>query len=1020
MVASYSSGLVALSVLIAILASYTALDLASRIAQSAGRATYYWLFGGAFSMGVGIWSMHFIGMLAFSLPIPLAYDVPITLASVLPAVAASGLALFNFSRRTVNLRTLSVSAVLMGGGIVAMHYTGMAAMRMQPPIRYDPALFSLSVVIAIVASAAALWIARFFLSAGLKAKEIGGKMGSAVVMGFAIAGMHYTGMAAANFAPDSVCLATQLGVDDNALGILVATATLVILVVTLMLSIFDARLAGQAQGMLAQLAAGNKELQESEYRLALALEASGLAVWDYDLVTGDVRLSRHWWPILGYEPSDVPLRIEAWEKLTHPDDVGLLKAKLAMHLKGAVPTLDAEYRMLAKSGEWRWIRTVGRVVERDAAGRALRATGTHGDITLRKEQEGRIARLSRIHALLSGVNSAIARIRDRGELLNEACRIAVEHGRFGFAWVGALDPATLDVTPATWAGEGSDALSRIKLSASNDTPQGQGKVGQAIRERRPVFSNDIGAEAGAGGPRREEALRLGFRSVIALPLFEGDTVAGSLAMYAKEPNFFNEEEVKLLTELARDISYALDHIAKEEKLNYLAYYDALTGAANRDLLNDRLAQALAQAHRSGEIVAVALLDLDQFKLVNESLGHEVGDQLLRMTAVRLRSCVRDSDTLARFAGDQFVLVLPGQTEALSASKVVTRISEAISTAPQIVEILQRALSSIAEPMTAGDRELRLTCSIGVSLYPQDGQDGEALLRNAGAALSRAKQLGRKNFQFYTAELNARIEERLSLRSSLRGALERDEFVLYYQPKTNLQTGQVSGAEALLRWNKPGEGMVSPGEIIPVLEETGLIIDVGRWAMEKAASEYRQWQAAHPQPPRIAVNVSQLQLAQKDFAAVVESILRDNECGSIGLDIEITESLIMQDLDATIPKLRAIREMGVKIAIDDFGTGYSSLSQLAKLPVDTLKIDQVFIRNMETSPDGMTIVTTIISLAHSLGLKVVAEGVETEGQNKILRLLKCNEIQGYLVSPPLPAERFKEWWDQFPAKQPARR
>jgi diguanylate cyclase (GGDEF)-like protein/PAS domain S-box-containing protein len=756
-------------------------------------------------------------------------------------------------------------------------------------------------------------------------------------------------------------------------------------------------------------------LKESEYRLDLALDASGLAVWDYDFVTGEVRLSRHWWPILGYAPDQVPMRIEAWEKLTHPEDLVRLKSALAAHLKGITSILDAEYRMRSKSGEWRWIRTVGRVVERDTAGRALRGTGTHGDVTLRKEQEQKIERLTRIQQVLSGINSAIVRIRHRDELFKEACRIAAEHGGFGIAWVSKFDPATMDVTPVAWAGIDAVGYEQLKTTARADVPRGHGVVGRAIRQREPVACNDMAAEPDVGSEQRREALRRGYRSDIALPLFEEGAVVGTLTLYAKEPNFFTEDEIKLLAELAGDVSFALDFTAKEEKLSYLAFYDALTGTANRTLLNDRLAQTLVQAHRYGHIVAVVALNLDHFKLVNDSLGHGAGDELLKRCVARIRLCVRESDTVARLGGDEFVLVLPGQSHASGTYRVVNRVAEAVSAAPEITETLQRVLKSISEPMIVSERELNLTCSMGVSLYPQDGKDAEMLLRNAGAALSRAKQLGRKNYQFYTTELNARIAERLSLHSALRQALERDEFTLHYQPKISLKTGEISGCEGLLRWNRPGVGMVSPGEFIPVLEETGLIIDVGRRVMEKAVSTYRQWHAQHGQPPRIAVNVSQLQLAQKDFTVVVQKILKGNETEPVGLEFEITESLIMQDTEANVAKLKAIRQMGISVAIDDFGTGHSSLSLIHRLPVDTLKIDRAFVAGMNASPDGLAIVTTIISLARSLGLKVVAEGVETEEQVKMLRLLNCEEIQGYAISRPLPEDQFEAWCEAYRAK-----
>lgn len=759
-------------------------------------------------------------------------------------------------------------------------------------------------------------------------------------------------------------------------------------------------------------------LRESEYRLDLALEASGLAVWDYDFVTGDVRLSRHWWRILGYAPDEVPLRIEAWEELTHPDDLAHLRSKLAMHFKGSDPVLDAEYRMRAKNGEWRWIRTVGRVVERDATGRALRGTGTHGDVTPRKQQEERIARLSRIQALLSGVNAVIVRIRDRGKLLEEACQIAVRQGGFRMVWIGFVDPLTLDIKPAASAGHEAGYLKLIQFSASPDRPEGQGIIGRAIRAKRALVLGDFAEESDA--VNSQEALTRGYRSAIALPLVVEGEATGAMCIYAGEAGVFDEEEIKLMNELASDISFALEFITNEEKIAYLAYYDAVTGTANRNLLNDRLAQVLAQAHRYRHVVAVAVLNLDHFKLIDDSLGRNVSDELLKIVAARLGSSVRKTDTLARLEGGEFALILPGQTDATTISRVVERITDAVSADAQVVELLEKILHSISAPMAVGDRELSLTCSIGVSLYPQDGDNGETLLRNAAAAMARAKHLGRRNFQFYTAELNTRVAERLSLQSSLRRAFERDEFTLYYQPKTSLQTGEITGAEALLRWNKPGAGMVSPGEFIPVLEETGLIIDVGQWAMERALEEYGHLLAIRPQPPRIAVNVSQLQLAQKDFPAVVEQILKNSASGPAGLDIEVTESLIMQDLELNIPKLRAIREMGVNICIDDFGTGYSSLSYLAKLPIDTLKINRAFIVDLDVSPVALAIVRAIISLARSLRLKVIAAGVETEAQMKILQLINCDELQGHLISRPLPADEFRGWWERFRARGPQTR
>ncbi len=359
-----------------------------------------------------------------------------------------------------------------------------------------------------------------------------------------------------------------------------------------------------------------------------------------------------------------------------------------------------------------------------------------------------------------------------------------------------------------------------------------------------------------------------------------------------------------------------------------------------------------------------------------------------------------------------MLILPDQTEADDVSKSAPPIVDSATAGSRIVDIVRRVLRTVSQPAILGEREFAVSCSIGLSMFPQDGQDAETLLRNADAAMYRAKDLGRNMFQFYTAELHARINERVTLQGMLRRAVEREEFLLHYQPKVHLKTGRISGVEALLRWNSPEQGLIQPYRFIPMLEDTGMIVDVGRWVMAKAVADYKQWVAEGRDAPRIAVNVSQVQLAQAGFVAIVNDVLSAGGDRAAGLDLEITESLIMRDIEANISKLKTIREMGVSIAIDDFGTGYSSLSYLAKLPVDTLKIDRAFINNVTTGSDDLSIVSTIISLASSLNLKVVAEGVETEEQAKVLRLFDCDEIQGYLISRPVPAKELWEWHDRY--------
>jgi PAS domain S-box-containing protein/diguanylate cyclase (GGDEF)-like protein len=611
--------------------------------------------------------------------------------------------------------------------------------------------------------------------------------------------------------------------------------------------------------------------------------------------------------------------------------------------------------------------------------------GIATDITERKQADEKIRRLNRVYAMLSGINTLITRVRSREELFEGACRIAIEHGKFSVAWIGILDPATLDVTAVAWAGEDAESLARMKASARSDLPEGQGVMGQAIRTKKSVFSNDIAAEDRLAGARREEALRRGFSSLIALPLLVDDQVLGSISLYAKELNFFNEEEIRLLGELAGDISFALANLGREEKLNYLAYFDALTGLPNRSLFHERIGHLLRIAEQKGTRAALFYCDLKRFRLVNESLGRHAGDALLRELAARTKNFWPDPDNVARISSDCFAGILAGARDEAEIAHTLNKLKAEV----------------LGPPFSIESKELAMSMTVGIAVFPMDGGDADALSRNAEAALKRAKASGQP-YLFYQPAMNAAVTESLLLESKMRQALDKGQFVLHYQPKIELASGKISGVEALIRWNDPETGLVPPMQFIPLLEETGMILEAGRWAIRKALEDCREWHAAGAQPPRIAVNVSPMQLRQKDFVDMVRDAARESAAGSNGLDLELTESLIMEDIEGNIGKLRAIRDLGVRIAIDDFGTGYSSLAYLARLPVNALKIDRSFIITMAKGPDSMAIVATIISLAHSLNLRVVAEGVETEEQKHLLKLLQCDEMQGYLFSKPLPA------------------
>ena len=432
----------------------------------------------------------------------------------------------------------------------------------------------------------------------------------------------------------------------------------------------------------------------------------------------------------------------------------------------------------------------------------------------------------------------------------------------------------------------------------------------------------------------------------------------------------------------------------EEQIRQLVLYDSLTGLPNRNLFKEQLTHALTRAGRSGEMLAVLLLDLNRFKRVNETLGYQFGDALLRETANRLTKTLRQADYVARHDPDDAVMVAHQGADEFSV------LLAGIDEVQDVNKVVRRILEVVSQPFDLGGNEVVLGANIGIAIHPLDGQDAEGLQNNARTAMYYANQQGRDNYQFYNKQMNASAIENLALEASLRKALEKHEFVLHYQPKSNLADGSIGGLEAVIRWNDPETGIVPPARFIPLLEETGLILDVGRWAIHKALEDYKEWSAKGLRPPRIAVNVSSIQLRQKDFADVVRNALNGSHDGAHGLDLEITESLLMEDIEGNIGKLRAIRDMGVDIAIDDFGTGYSSLGYVARLPVQCLKIDRSFIVTMLNDSDTMALVRMIVSLAQTLRLKVVAEGVETEEQANALRILKCDQAQGYLYSKPL--------------------
>jgi diguanylate cyclase (GGDEF)-like protein/PAS domain S-box-containing protein len=663
------------------------------------------------------------------------------------------------------------------------------------------------------------------------------------------------------------------------------------------------------------------------------------------------------------------------------------KAVRAALLANKPEALHDENEILTRSGERRLIRWNNSVL-RAAAGDVIGSASIGEDITEQKLAESRIKRLNRVYAVLSQINALIVRARDREELFREACRIAVEVGAFRMAWIGVIDPQTLDGKVVAWYGGEEGWVDNIKLTARDGMPESEWPACQALLQSQPVICNDIATDLSVPS-LRDQLLARGHKSLACFPLTVAGRPEGVIVLFAGESGVFDDEETQLLLELAGDIAFAIDHIDKQERLDYLAYYDVLTGLANRTLFLERVAQYMRSAASGGRKLALYAIDLERFKNINDSLGRPAGDALLRQVAEWLTRNFGDANLVARVGADHFAVVLPEVRHDGDVARIVENAME----------------NFMGHPFRLNEAVFRIAAKVGIALFPDDGANADTLFRNTEAALKNAKTSGDR-YLFYTQKMTATVAGRLTLENQLRQALDEGAFVLHYEPKVNLASGELTGAEALIRWNDRRTGLVPPGRFIPILEETGLIYDVGRWALRKAIEDSLRWRRAGLAAVLISVNVSPLQLRHRGFIADIEAAIGIDAHAAAALELEITESVIMEDVKHSIAILQAIRALGVRIAIDDFGTGFSSLSYLSKLPLDTLKIDRSFVIDMTGAPEGLALVSTIISLAHSLRLKVVAEGVETEEQSRLLRLLSCDEMQGHLFSKAVPGEIFE--------------
>ena len=763
------------------------------------RQIIYWLVGGALAMGVGIWSMHFVGMIAFKMAMPMYYEIWLTALSLIIAIVASGFALFLFkSKRSGTF--LILGGILLGLGIASMHYVGMSAMQ-HVDIHYIPSIFILSIVIAILASEAALWLAVKSNQSTFK-RQLRFKIGSALVMGAGICGMHYAGMWAAVFTPANDLTSSAGGLIQPAgLAYAIAAATFLIM-------------------GLALFATTYKQLMNS----ALEKEKELLKALLYHLMDG----------ILAYD--------------------------------------------------------------------------SRGNLTL----------------------------------LNSAAR--------KFLGIPANAPMNSD-----WQNNVTFFYPDGKTPlASEDMP-----FNRTVKDKT-LTDFEIIVTPKQGSTRN---LLVDGQSIIV----NNENLGAVIAMHD-------------VTERKR----------MEQQLMRQATQDSLTHLPNRTMLYDRIQQAIVFAKRAKQMVNILFIDLDRFKIINDSLGHAVGDELLKAVSSRLQKCMRESDTIARMGGDEFVAVLTAQTDE----------ANAIPTVRKILKIL-------AEPFNVNKQELLLSCSIGISSYPNNGADPETLIKNADTAMYRVKEDHGNSFRFYTEEINSRALEKLRLENQLRHAIENKEFVLYYQPLIDLNSGKIVGVEALIRWQHPELGLVPPLDFIPLAEETALIVPIGEWVLRTACAQCKTWQDMKITPIKMAVNLSAIQFKQAPMDVLIKEILTESNLEPKYLELELTETTIIENADAIIETLNNLKAMGIHLVIDDFGTGYSSLGYLKRLPIDKLKIDRSFIKDVDSSTDDAAIVLAVIAMANSLKINVVAEGMETKSQLGFLRFHRCDEIQGYYFSRPLTAEACTE-------------
>ena len=609
-----------------------------------------------------------------------------------------------------------------------------------------------------------------------------------------------------------------------------------------------------------------------------------------------------------------------------------------------------------------------------------------------KSAERAAVKLARMFAALSATNEAMMRAATRAELCQRVCEAAVLGGNFTSAAIAFARPDGEVLEVMSTAGPAADLVRDLRLPLDDLHPEKFGVGGIAFKSKRPCVTNDYLADTRLTY-WYDQIRRTGTKSGAGWPLLKGDVPVGALLFLSSELGAFTPELIELMQRLADNVSFALanfdridEKIEADKKVNYLATHDGLTGLANRAMFSQLLAASIETSGRHNRQFALLFIDLDRFKIINDTLGHSCGDTLLIEMAQRLSQNVRSSDVVARLGGDEFVVIL-----------------QEIDEVQEVMIVARKLLSSIMKPLLLSGQECRVTGSIGVAMYPANGDDEETLTKNADMAMYLAKNEGKNDVRFFSPNLKTPLLERLMLETSLRHALERSEFVLHYQPKRDLATGRVTGVEALLRWQHSDLGLLQPKQFMPLTEETGLVVEIGHWVLKTACQQNMIWQRAGLTPVSMSVNLSPKEFMHAGLLEHIDRALAESGMPAKLLQLEITESMVMQAVDRAIEVLLAIKSRGVRLAIDDFGTGYSSMAAIKQFPVDTLKIDRSFIRDLPQSAGDKAIADAIISLGKALGLTIVAEGVETADQEAFLREHACHEMQGFRLGKAVSAE-----------------